>query len=167
VRRLERSIDALEGTAALLLAVVTAITFASVVLRYTFSWSIPDGFDIGRNLLGILIFWGIALAGYRGDHITVDLVWSALGRRLQRALDIVAGAATAAALLVFALMFADKVVSTLQDNVRTFDLRLPVWGFYGVAWLGLAMAVLLALIRLERIIRGLPTVHDAAAVTGE
>ena len=38
--------------------------------------SIPDCYDFGRFLLGILIFWGIAATSYRGTHITVDLVWA-------------------------------------------------------------------------------------------
>ncbi len=31
---------------------------------------------MGKLLLGILIFWGIAATTYRGGHITVDLVWA-------------------------------------------------------------------------------------------
>ena len=44
-----------------------------------FNYAIPDSFDIGRLLLGILIFWGIAATSYRGTHITVDLVWANVG----------------------------------------------------------------------------------------
>jgi len=49
-----------------------------------FNYSIPDSFDIGRLLLGILIFWGIAATSYRGGHITVDLVWANVGPKYQR-----------------------------------------------------------------------------------
>ncbi len=80
-----RLIGAMELFAAWLLAAITALTFTSVILRYAFNWSIPDSFDVGRNLLGIAIFWGIALAAYRGEHITVDLLWGALGPRARRA----------------------------------------------------------------------------------
>ena len=38
--------------------------------------SIPDAYDFGPLLLGILIFWGIAATSYRGTHITVDLLWA-------------------------------------------------------------------------------------------
>ena len=34
--------------------------------QHSSSYSIPDCFDIGRLLLGILIFWGIAATSYRG-----------------------------------------------------------------------------------------------------
>ena len=152
--RHDRLIDAIERVAAAFLAVVTLITFVSVFLRYGFSWSIPDGFDIGRNLLGIIIFWGIALAGYRGEHITVDLVWSVLPRPLQRAMDIFAGLVTLGGMAVFAWMLADKVLTTRADNVSTFDLRIPVWGFFLVAWLGIALSVILLVVRTWRLIAG-------------
>ena len=61
--------------------IVAANIFISVLLRYLFSIQIPDAYDFGRLLLGILIFWGIAATSYRGTHITVDLVWSNVGPR--------------------------------------------------------------------------------------
>ncbi len=48
------------------------------------NYAIPDSFDIGRMLLGILIFWGIAATSYRGGHITVDLIWANVGPKYQR-----------------------------------------------------------------------------------
>jgi TRAP-type C4-dicarboxylate transport system permease small subunit len=145
-----RVIGAMELFAAWLLAAITALTFTSVVLRYAFNWSIPDSFDAGRNLLGIAIFWGIALAAYRGEHITVDLLWSALGPRARRVLDAFAGVVALLCLAVFAWAMADKVLSTYRDNVLTFDLHLPVWMFYALAWFGLALCVPLLLLRLWR-----------------
>jgi TRAP-type C4-dicarboxylate transport system permease small subunit len=145
-----RLIAALELFAAWLLAAITALTFTSVVLRYAFNWSIPDSFDAGRNLLGIAIFWGIALAAYRGEHITVDLLWSALGPRARRIMDAFAGIVTLLCLAVFTWAMADKVLSTYRDNVLTFDLHLPVWIFYAVAWVGLALCIPLLLTRLWR-----------------
>jgi TRAP-type C4-dicarboxylate transport system permease small subunit len=145
-----RFIPALELFAAWLLAAITALTFTSVVLRYAFSWSIPDSFDAGRNLLGIAIFWGIALAAYRGEHITVDLLWSALGPRARRVMDAFAGIVTLVCLAVFTWAMADKVLGTYRDNLLTFDLHLPVWIFYAVAWAGLALCIPLLLLRLWR-----------------
>ena len=36
----------------------------------------------------------------------------------------------------------DKVVGTYHDNVLTFDLRLPTWPFFALAWAGDVSAVL-------------------------
>ena len=78
---MDRFIDAIELVAAIFVGLVAADIFISVLLRYFFSVSIPDSYDFGRMLLGILIFWGIAATSYRGTHITVDLVWANVGPR--------------------------------------------------------------------------------------
>src|SRR6476659_5266830 len=76
---MDRFIDTIEWIAAGFVGIVAANIFLAVILRNTLSYTIPDSFDIGRMLLGILIFWGIAATSYRGGHITVDLVWANVG----------------------------------------------------------------------------------------
>jgi TRAP-type C4-dicarboxylate transport system permease small subunit len=147
----ERFIALIELTAAGFLAVVTALTFVSVILRYFFAWAIPDSYDLTRLLLGILIFWGIAVASYRGDHITVDLLWSAMPRRAKRATNAFASLVTLVGLAAFTWMFALKVLGTRADHVETFDLRQPVWIYYFIAWIGLAAAVALLILRTLRL----------------
>jgi len=71
VNRMDRFIDGIELLAAFFVGIVAADIFTSVLLRYFFSVQIPDSYDFGRLLLGILIFWGIAATSYRGTHITV------------------------------------------------------------------------------------------------
>jgi len=148
----DRFIDLIEVTAAGFLAVVTLLTFVSVILRYFFAWSIPDSYDFTRLLLGILIFWGMAVASYRGDHITVDLLWSAAPRWAKRVMDVFSAVVTLAAMATFTWMFAEKVLDTRADHVGTFDLRQPVWPYYLVAWIGLAAAVLLLVLRTARLV---------------
>jgi hypothetical protein len=46
----------------------------------------------------------------------------------------------------------DKVMTTRTDNVLTFDLRLPTWPFFFVAWMGDVSAVLLIAIRTYRLV---------------
>ena len=87
---MDRFIDTIEWIAAGFVGIVALNIFIAVLLRNLFSYSIPDSFDIGRLLLGILIFWGIAATSYRGTHITVDLVWANVGPRLQRVIDVFA-----------------------------------------------------------------------------
>lgn len=147
----DRFIGLIELTAAGFLAVVTVLTFVSVILRYFFSWAIPDSYDLTRLLLGILIFWGMAVASFRGDHITVDLLWGAVPPRAQRVMDTFASIVTLVALATFTWMFATKVINTRADNVETFDLREPVWIYYLIAWIGLAAAVVLLILRTLRL----------------
>ena len=87
---MDRFIDGIELIAAFFAGVVAIDIFVSVLLRYFFAVQIPDSYDFGRLLLGILIFWGIAATSYRGTHITVDLLYANVGPRMQRVIDVFA-----------------------------------------------------------------------------
>ena len=149
---MDRFIDGIELIAAFFVGLVAADTFIIVILRYFFSYSIPDSYDFGRLLLGILIFWGIAATSYRGTHITVDLLYANVGPKLQRAMDVFATLVLLFVVTVQTYTLFDKVVSTYNDNVLTFDLRLPTWPFFLMAWLGDAAAVLLIAVRTYRLV---------------
>ena len=145
-------IDSIELVAAVFVGIVAADIFISVLLRYFFSIQIPDSYDFGRLLLGILIFWGIAATSYRGTHITVDLLWANVDARYQRFIDVFATLVLLFVVTVQTYTLFDKVLSTRNDNVLTFDLRLPTWPFFLVAWLGDVSAVILIAVRTYRLI---------------
>jgi TRAP-type C4-dicarboxylate transport system permease small subunit len=149
---MDRFIDGIELIAAIFVGLVAADTFISVLLRKFLSTSIPDSYDFGRMLLGILIFWGIAATSYRGTHITVDLVWSSVSPKYQRAIDVFATLVLLFVVTMQTLMLFDKVAQTRADNVLTYDLHLPTWPFFAVAWAGDVSAVLLIAIRTWRLI---------------
>jgi TRAP-type transport system small permease protein len=149
---MDRFIDSIEWLAALFIGIVAADVFISVMLRYFFGFTIPDAYDFGQLLLGILIFWGIAATSYRGTHITVDLIWANVGPMWQRVIDVFATLVLLFVVSVQTYTLYDKVVSTYASNLLTFDLRLPVWPFYLVAWLGDVAAVLLIAVRTYRLI---------------
>ena len=151
---MDRVISGIEGTAAAFIGLVALDVFVSVALRYAFGWSIPDSYDFGRMLLGILIFWGIAATSYRGSHITVDLLWSALGDRGKRALDVFATLVLLFVVVVHSWMLFGKVYSTYLDNVLTYDLHLPTWPFFAVAWGGDVAAVVLIAVRAWNFVSG-------------
>jgi TRAP-type transport system small permease protein len=150
----DRVIAGIEFTAAAFIGVVAADVFVAVLLRYAFGVSIPDSYDIGRMLLGILIFWGIAATSYRGAHITVDLLWSACGPRGKRAIDVFATLVLLFVVVVHSFMLFEKVYSTYLDNVLTYDLHLPTWPFFAVAWGGDLAAVVLIAARAWNFISG-------------
>ena len=149
---MDRFIDTIEWIAAAFVGIVAANIFIAVLLRNIFNYSIPDSFDIGRMMLGILIFWGIAATSYRGGHITVDLVWANVGLRYQRWIDVFATLVLLFVVAVQTWTLFDKVQGTYNDNVLTFDMRMPTWPFFAVAWAGDVSAVLLIAIRTYRLI---------------
>ncbi|MBR1222477.1 TRAP transporter small permease, partial [Bradyrhizobium sp. U87765 SZCCT0131] len=157
---MDRFIDTIELIAAAFVGIVALNTFIAIVMRKFFAVTIPDYYDFGRLLLGILIFWGIAATSYRGSHITVDLVWANATPRYQRLIDIFATLVLLFVVTVQTITLFDKVHTTYQDNVLTYDLRLPNWPFFAVAWIGDVSAVLLIAIRTYRLIFHPEDVHD-------
>ena len=157
---MDRIIDSIEWIAAAFVGIVALDIFLSVLLRNTLNYSIPDSFDIGRLLLGILIFWGIAATSYRGTHITVDLVWGNVGPRYQRWIDVFATLVLLFVVTVQTWTLFDKVRGTYKDNVLTFDMHMPTWPFFAIAWVGDVSAVLLIAIRTYRLIFHPEDMHD-------
>jgi TRAP-type C4-dicarboxylate transport system permease small subunit len=149
---MDRIIDSIEWLAAIFVGLVALDIFVSVLLRKFFNTSIPDSYDFGRMLLGILIFWGIAATSYRGGHITVDLVWSNSNPRMQRYIDIFATLVLLFVVTVQTVTLFDKVRQTYVDNVLTYDMNIPTWPFFAIGWLGDVSAVLLIAIRTYRLI---------------
>ena len=149
---MDRFIDSIEWIAAIFVGVVAVDVFTTIFLRYFFSIQIPDSYDFGQQLLGILIFWGIAATSYRGTHITVDLLYANVGKTWQRVMDVFATLVLLFVVSVQTYTLFDKVISTRADNVQTFDLRLPIWPFFALAWIGDVAAVLLIAVRTYRLI---------------
>ena len=149
---MDRFIDTIEWIAAGFVGIVALNIFIGVLLRNTLNYAIPDSHDIGRMLLGILIFWGIAATSYRGTHITVDLLYANVNPLWQRVMDVFATLVLLFVVAVQTWTLFDKVVTTRADNVQTFDLRIPVWPFFAAAWIGDVAAVLLIAVRTYRLI---------------
>src|SRR5271169_2864475 len=121
---MDRFIEGIELAAAVFIGIVAVDIFVSVLLRYLFNASIPDSYDFGRLLLGILIFWGIAATSYRGGHITVDLIWANVGPKYQRVIDVFATLVLLFVVTVQTYTLFDKVRGTYNDNVTTFDMHM-------------------------------------------
>src|ERR1700716_4426106 len=164
---MDRFIDTIEWIAAMFVGLVAANIFIAVLLRNLFSTAIPDYYNVGQFLLGILIFWGIAATSYRGTHITVDLVWANATPKYQRWIDVFATLVLLFVVTVQTYTLFDKVASTRAEHVLTFELHLPVWPFFAVAWAGDVSAVLLIAIRPYRLIFHPEDIHDAKMKTVE
>ena len=149
---MDRVIDTIEWLAAIFVGLVALDIFVSVLLRKFFNTSIPDSYDFGRMLLGILFFWGIAATSYRGGHITVDLIWSNVGPRGKRWIDVFATLVLLFVVAAQSITLFDKVRQTYIDNVLTYDLNIPLWPFFALGWIGDVAAVFLIAIRTYRLL---------------
>ncbi|HYF57849.1 MAG TPA: TRAP transporter small permease [Burkholderiaceae bacterium] len=143
---MKRLLSATELVAAFFLLAISLLTAANVLLRDLFAVQIPDWFDGARMLMGIALFWGVALATYYGSHICVDALWEHLRPPGRRLLDIAATLVTLAFLAPLAWMVWVKVAGTGSQG--TMDLRMPLWVFYSIASVGTTVAALLAAVRV-------------------
>jgi TRAP-type C4-dicarboxylate transport system permease small subunit len=160
--RIEGAMAWIERIAGFLLGVITLVVFTGAVMRYLFTMPIPDGFDISRLLLGCAVLWGLASATFRDSHIRMDLAWQFLPAGGRRALDLAANLVTLVAIAIFAWMLLSKVQDVYAANESTFDLRLPIWPFYALAWLGVAAALLSAAARFYLLALGRGAVRERA-----
>jgi TRAP-type C4-dicarboxylate transport system permease small subunit len=149
IRRIVLFVD---GAAAMFLAIITGLTFLTVVLRYVFNASLPGSFDIGRLLLGIAIFWGVAVAAYRQEHIQVDILWSVLPRRVQGFLNLFADIVFLGCALVFTIMFWRQTMVMMASGETTFELDVPIWPFHLVAWTGIALTSVVLAVRIAHVL---------------
>lgn len=149
---MKRLVAVTETVAAVFLLLIALLTALNVALRDGLAWQIPDWFDGTKLLMGIALFWGIAVATYHAGHIAVDIVWEHLPARGRRVLDIVAGLITLAFLAPMAWMVVAKVLAS--GTQATADLRLPLLWFNSVAACGAVAGALLALARVVALLRG-------------
>jgi len=151
---IDRVVTFVEYGAALFLALVTALTFVSMIMRYLFASPIPDTYDFTTLMVGIAIFWGLACACWRAEHIQVDLFWATRPPRAQRVVDVVATLVLLGFIAVLSWMVFARVAETSRSGMTTADFNLPLWPFYAFASLGLGLAVIVIVAYLYRLIAG-------------
>ncbi|MGA8049730.1 MAG: TRAP transporter small permease [Burkholderiales bacterium] len=146
-----------EGLIALLLAVMTLITFVQVVARYVFNYSFVWALELTTFLFAWLIFLGMAYGVRVGSHIGVDTLVKSLGPRSAR----VAGAAAAFLCLVYAVIIFygswQYVAKMYEIDIMAQDLPIPQWVPRLALLIGFGLLILRFAEALFRILTGRET----------
>lgn len=151
--RMKRLILWMERAGALFLFVIMVVIATTTVTRYLFNWPIPDGDSLARMLLAVVVFWGFAAACLHGEHIQLDLFTERLPPR-PRALVYRLTAALMFGAVATATWAAWHRIGDLRASGEiTYDLGLPLWPFYALAFLGLVAASLVLLVVLLGLVR--------------
>lgn len=150
---IDRFVAAADIAAALFLAAITVLTFAEVFMRYVVGQGIPDAFDVGRLLLCVALFWGLAGCCQRGEHIQVDVLWEMASPFWRKAMDLFATTVTVVFMVGLTWMTWRRVESTRDSGQVTFDLLIELWPFYAVAWVGALAGTLMLVSRYAQILR--------------
>ena len=109
----KRRAEALLGVAAsAILFAMMLLTTVDVVARYGFNRPLRGAFEVTELLLVVLIFAGLPLVSFAGEHAVMDFVDRVLGRRAQVALERVVQAVSAALMFLLTWLVwgkADRV----------------------------------------------------------
>lgn len=116
-----------EGLIALLLTVMTLITFMQVVARYVFNYSFVWALELVTFLFGGLIFLGISYGVRVGSHIGVDALVKGLTPAKARAVGV---AAALLCMLYAGIVFVGGwiyVAKMVEIGIEAQDIPIPQW----------------------------------------
>ena len=118
---LGRAVNALEETLiALLLGLMTLVTFANVVARYVFEDNILWALEVTGFLNAWMILIGVGYCMKTGAHLGVDALVEALPSRFRKPLTLIAALGT--------LIFAGLMVAGAWNYWAPFANLPPLWG---------------------------------------
>jgi len=116
-----------EGLIAILLTVMTLISFTQVVARYVFNFSFVWALELVTYLFAFLIFLGMSYGVRVGGHIGVDALVKSLPPAKARAVGV---AATLLCMLYAAIVFYGGwiyVAKMYQIGIMAEDIPIPQW----------------------------------------
>ena len=161
--RAERLVGFLVQTAAFIagavLIALMLMTAADVAGRAIFNAPITGVFDLTHFAVLTMAYLGLALCGFRGDHIAIEIVYQKLGHRTRRVLDGLTNLLGAALFGLIAWQAIAQAVIVREIDEASQLLNIPFFPFY---WLLAAGAALFALVMLLRIVVPLQPIAGVA-----
>lgn len=141
-----------------------AITL-DVIVRTATRSSVPGMIELAESCLVIAVFFGIALAGVRGEHVAVTLVADRLGMRANRAFDLIVWALSTVFLAWMVFATIERAIDATDKGEERFGLiRWPLWPLRWVVVVGFIALLLVAILNLVRTISGRDPVGAASEV---
>ncbi len=134
------------------LAVMAALVFVNVVLRYAFNSGIALSDEVARFLFVWLTFLGAIAAYGRGEHIRTEFLRARLSPRWRRALDV-ASELVVAGCCVLLLVGAGKLFMQNLTNRAPIS-GLPTAAVYASGLVAGVVILLLSAVRLTALVTG-------------
>jgi C4-dicarboxylate transporter DctQ subunit len=147
---MSRFADYFEKVGALALFLIMVLVTLSAITRYIFNWILPDGDSVAKYLLGIVIFWGLVSVIRHDEHIRVDLLWEWMSPTGRNILFFCYAGLTTVFLCFMAGTAFFRIQEVYSSLEGTYDLRIPIWPFLALAWLGMLASVLVSLLCLTQ-----------------
>jgi C4-dicarboxylate transporter DctQ subunit len=145
-----------EGLIALLLALMTVITFVQVIARYVFNYSYTWALELVTYLFAWLIFLGIPYGVRVGSHIGVDALVSSLGPKAARVIGCIAAALCLGYSVILLFGSWTYVVKMYDVGIMSQDLPVPQWAPRAI----LVVSFGLLILRFSQVLWRLATGRD-------
>jgi TRAP-type C4-dicarboxylate transport system permease small subunit len=113
----------------IILAFVTIITFANVIVRYCtdgqFAWSE----ELSINLFVLLIMMGCGLCAREGSLISLSLVYDLVSQKAKKIMVAIITVVNSSFWLLLLVTGIKKVMTQMANGKRTPSLMVPEWMF--------------------------------------
>lgn len=143
----------------LMLAIVTDVT-----VRTLRGSSVPGVLELAESCLVVAVFFGLAWAGMKGEHVSVSLIADRFGPGANRVFAIVAWALSTGFLAWLLYASVDKAISATRLGESRFGLM--EWPLYPWRWaiaIGVGAFLLVSAANLVRAVKG-QDLHGASSI---
>jgi TRAP-type C4-dicarboxylate transport system permease small subunit len=150
--------------ATLILAMAAGVSLLFMVVLI--SVGVLMRFALAQPILGLneivqlnsvaVVMLALPWATAEGAHVRVDVLDRAIGRAGRHVGDLVSRALSAFVLAVLVWRSALKALDALEYGDATNMLGLPVWPFYAVLALGMALCVIVLVVQIAALLAGGP-----------
>lgn len=146
---------AMAAGVSLLFMVVLVAT--GVVLRYAFATPILGINEIVQLNSVAVVMLALPWATAEGAHVRVDVLDAAIGARWRFVGDLMSRLLSGFALAVLVWRSALKAIDAAKYGDATNMLGLPIWPFYAILALGMALCVVMLALQVVLILKAGPS----------
>lgn len=155
----------IEVLIALFLAVMIALVFMNVVLRYGFSMGFAWSEEISRLCFIYLVYLGAIGAMRDNQHLIIDSILTRIPPHAQKAVFLVVQAGIIWVMVILSLGSWQLVIQNLED--RWVATQFPVFLVFGVGLVTGAAILLLSLANIYRLVVLKQSVSELISVRHE
>lgn len=120
-----------ETLGAILLAVMVTISFANVLTRYFFKYSMAFTEELVVYLFVWVILLGTSMAFREGSHMAVTAFYSKVNKKIRKPIFILGYLLSAVFFLALLYYGSLEVITEYQMEAKTEAISLPIWLFTG------------------------------------
>lgn len=145
---LDRASQGLAILAALALIFMVVVISAGVILRYAFGTPVLGLNEINQMTAVVLVMAALPYCTVRNGHVGVDVFDSAIGSWGRLIGDIGSRLLSGFVLSVLVWRAVLKALDAFEFEDTTNMLSLPIWPFYGILAIGMALCVLIFAVQI-------------------